>query len=114
MFFSTGFKLQEFPSFPDRIHTGDRPYKCAHPGCEKAFTQLSNLQVGDSVEGGGDQGPNGSATRVFVFPSPVSPEATQQRQTLQVSQLLPCLLGLGVAADPPVGARHQERQGVQL
>uniref|UniRef100_H3APF7 Zinc finger protein 384 n=1 Tax=Latimeria chalumnae TaxID=7897 RepID=H3APF7_LATCH len=27
-----------------RIHTGDRPYKCAHPGCEKAFTQLSNLQ----------------------------------------------------------------------
>lgn len=28
-----------------RIHTGDRPYKCAHPGCEKAFTQLSNLQV---------------------------------------------------------------------
>lgn len=28
-----------------RIHTGDRPYKCGHPGCEKAFTQLSNLQV---------------------------------------------------------------------
>ncbi|KTG31728.1 hypothetical protein cypCar_00019707 [Cyprinus carpio] len=27
-----------------RIHTGDRPYKCAQPGCEKAFTQLSNLQ----------------------------------------------------------------------
>lgn len=27
-----------------RIHTGDRPYKCPHPGCEKAFTQLSNLQ----------------------------------------------------------------------
>ncbi|KAL7875167.1 hypothetical protein SRHO_G00061370 [Serrasalmus rhombeus] len=27
-----------------RIHTGDRPYKCTHPGCEKAFTQLSNLQ----------------------------------------------------------------------
>uniref|UniRef100_A0A8C9DQU7 Zinc finger protein 362 n=1 Tax=Prolemur simus TaxID=1328070 RepID=A0A8C9DQU7_PROSS len=22
----------------------DRPYKCPHPGCEKAFTQLSNLQ----------------------------------------------------------------------
>lgn len=30
---------------PCRIHTGDRPYKCPHPGCEKAFTQLSNLQV---------------------------------------------------------------------
>lgn len=28
-----------------RIHTGDRPYKCTHPGCEKSFTQLSNLQV---------------------------------------------------------------------
>ena len=28
-----------------RIHTGDRPYKCLHPGCDKAFTQLSNLQV---------------------------------------------------------------------
>ncbi|KAG8536172.1 hypothetical protein GDO81_026983, partial [Engystomops pustulosus] len=27
-----------------RIHTGDRPYKCPQPGCEKAFTQLSNLQ----------------------------------------------------------------------
>ncbi|KAL8198596.1 UNVERIFIED_CONTAM: hypothetical protein K2H54_017212, partial [Gekko kuhli] len=26
------------------IHTGDRPYKCPHAGCEKAFTQLSNLQ----------------------------------------------------------------------
>lgn len=34
-----------FHSFYPRIHTGDRPYKCAHPGCEKAFTQLSNLQV---------------------------------------------------------------------
>lgn len=53
MFFSTGSELQMFQSFPDRIHTGDRPYKCAHPGCEKAFTQLSNLQVGDPVEGGG-------------------------------------------------------------
>ncbi|XP_069598023.1 zinc finger protein 362 isoform X2 [Ranitomeya imitator] len=27
-----------------RIHTGDRPYKCPQPACEKAFTQLSNLQ----------------------------------------------------------------------
>lgn len=23
---------------------GDKPYKCRHPGCTKAFTQLSNLQ----------------------------------------------------------------------
>ncbi|XP_061144996.1 zinc finger protein 384-like [Syngnathus typhle] len=28
----------------NRIHTGDRPYKCTNPGCEKSFTQLSNLQ----------------------------------------------------------------------
>ncbi|XP_070293418.1 zinc finger protein 384 [Salvelinus sp. IW2-2015] len=33
-----------FLPFFCRIHTGDRPYKCVHPGCEKSFTQLSNLQ----------------------------------------------------------------------
>ena len=27
-----------------RTHTGDKPYKCRHPGCTKAFSQLSNLQ----------------------------------------------------------------------
>lgn len=27
-----------------RTHTGERPYGCKHPGCGKAFTQLSNLQ----------------------------------------------------------------------
>jgi len=27
-----------------RTHTGDKPYKCRHPGCNKAFSQLSNLQ----------------------------------------------------------------------
>ncbi|KAF0306732.1 Zinc finger protein rotund [Amphibalanus amphitrite] len=27
-----------------RTHTGDKPYKCRHPGCSKAFSQLSNLQ----------------------------------------------------------------------
>lgn len=45
------FLLLIFSLYPcgNRIHTGDRPYKCAHPGCEKAFTQLSNLQVRLSV-----------------------------------------------------------------
>lgn len=37
----TGVSLHLFT----RIHTGDRPYRCSHPGCEKSFTQLSNLQV---------------------------------------------------------------------
>lgn len=27
-----------------RIHTGDRPYKCPHPGCERLSLQLSNLR----------------------------------------------------------------------
>lgn len=46
---SSGFELQveicHHILLCYRIHTGDRPYKCLQPGCEKAFTQLSNLQV---------------------------------------------------------------------
>eukprot|EP01083_Nonionella_stella_P267828 904997_1 len=26
-----------------RIHTGERPFKCKHPGCEKAYTRNDNL-----------------------------------------------------------------------
>lgn len=44
----------------------------------------------------------------------VSPAAAQQRQALQVFQLFPCLLGLSLAADPPVRSRHQKRQGLLL
>lgn len=49
-----------------------------------------------------------------VLCSPVSPAPAQQGQALQVSQLLPGLLGLRVPADPPLSPRHQARQGVLL
>jgi zinc finger protein CreA/MIG len=26
-----------------RTHTGEKPYICSHPGCDKRFTQSSNL-----------------------------------------------------------------------
>lgn len=58
----------------------------------------------------------GSPTRLLtpaVLPT-VSPAPAQQGQALQVSQLLPGLLGLRLPADPPVGPRHQARQGLLL
>lgn len=67
LFSSLKTKRHTFRSFPYRIHTGDRPYKCAHPGCEKAFTQLSNLQVGDPVGEGGTKA-FAAQPHVFVFP----------------------------------------------
>ena len=48
-----------------------------------------------------------------VLPT-VSPAPAQQGQALQVSQLLPGLLGLRVPADPPLRPRHQARQGLLL
>ena len=51
---------------------------------------------------------------VFILLAEVSPEAAQQRQALQVFQLLPCLFRLCLAADPPVCTRHQKRQGLLL
>lgn len=121
-------------SSPPRIHTGDRPYKCPHPGCEKAFTQLSNLQVsapgvsGGRECGGGEvrnpdsppppRGGEGTGTAAAVAAplrhSAVSPATAQQGQALQVPQLLPGVHGLGLAADPPLGSRHQARQGLLL
>lgn len=44
----------------------------------------------------------------------VSPAPAQQGQALQVSQLLPGLLRLRLPADPPLGPRHQARQGLLL
>lgn len=125
-----------FPSHhthvPCRIHTGDRPYKCPHPGCEKAFTQLSNLQVSSARvavgRGGAEcqtpQGMKQGLLRAVPAPwppnpalcrsLPVSPATAQQGQALQVPELLPGLHGLGLAADPPLSARHQARQGLLL
>lgn len=51
---------------------------------------------------------------MFAFFLKVSPEAAQQGQALQMLQLFPCLLRLGLAADPPLCTRHQERQGLLL
>lgn len=55
--------------------------------------------------------------RLIFFSPPsaeVSPEAAQQRQALQMLQLLPCLFRLCLAADPPVCTRHQKCQGLLL
>lgn len=53
-------------------------------------------------------------TSCVFHPVPVSSKAAQQRQAVQMSQLLPCLLRLRLVADPPISSRHQERQGVLL
>lgn len=50
---------------------------------------------------------------VFFF-AQVSPEAAQQRQALQMYQLLPCLFWLCLTADPCVCSRHQKRKGLLL
>lgn len=73
------------------------------------LTQLtrSNARVGLVFE-------NALMTVSSLFFSQVSSEAAQQRQALQMLQLFPCLLGLGLAADPPVCTRHQKRQGLLL
>lgn len=57
---------------------------------------------------------NAPMTFSSFFFSKVSSEAAQQRQTLQMLQLFPCLFRLGLAADPPVCTRHQKRQGLLL
>lgn len=58
----------------------------------------------------------GVAVWHWVTPSvpTVSPATAQQGQTLQVSKLLPGVHGLSLTADPPLGTRHQTRQGLLL
>ncbi|KAF9900666.1 hypothetical protein BX616_002528 [Lobosporangium transversale] len=33
----------------ERKHTGERPYKCPHPDCDKTFTQLGNLKTHERI-----------------------------------------------------------------
>ncbi|KAF9404506.1 hypothetical protein BGZ94_004131, partial [Podila epigama] len=33
----------------ERKHTGERPYKCPHAGCDKTFTQLGNLKTHERI-----------------------------------------------------------------
>ncbi|KAG0009146.1 hypothetical protein BGZ80_002694, partial [Entomortierella chlamydospora] len=33
----------------ERKHTGERPFKCGHPGCDKTFTQLGNLKTHEHI-----------------------------------------------------------------
>ena len=35
-----------------RIHTGDKPFMCQYPECEKAFAQYGNLKKHQKVHGG--------------------------------------------------------------
>lgn len=51
---------------------------------------------------------------MFSFLSKVSPEAAQQRQALQMFQLLPCLLRLCLASNTLVCTCHKKRQGLLL
>ena len=35
-----------------RIHSGEKPFKCPHPGCEKSFRQLSGLEGHKKIHSG--------------------------------------------------------------
>ncbi|CAL4095859.1 unnamed protein product, partial [Meganyctiphanes norvegica] len=36
----------------NRIHTGERPYKCAYPGCERAFNQKGTMLIHMDIHSG--------------------------------------------------------------
>lgn len=63
---------------------------------------------------GGEGTGTAAAVAAPLRHSAVSPATAQQGQALQVPQLLPGVHGLGLAADPPLGSRHQARQGLLL
>ncbi|ORY48167.1 hypothetical protein BCR33DRAFT_649738, partial [Rhizoclosmatium globosum] len=33
----------------ERKHTGDKPFKCSHPGCTKEFSQQGNLRTHEKI-----------------------------------------------------------------
>ncbi|KAF9277615.1 hypothetical protein BGZ68_009171 [Mortierella alpina] len=45
----TAATVPSLSSTHERKHTGERPYKCPHPECDKTFTQLGNLKTHERI-----------------------------------------------------------------
>lgn len=71
-----------------RIHTGERPYRCTHPGCHKSFVQSGQLRTHQRLHTGKSITlslslyfctPNAlSQTRRLTSPIPNSTESTSR------------------------------------